>query len=165
MLCADYPFTFWGPWVRNSSLFYCSFSRHLKRELSSKTPSERTGLGEIFFQMLSIFKGAIAWKTFAHGRRNKRLQSRKLTLEKCFDSTSAGKEANECLDKCSQLTRSAKKVNTGTLRHSVSHISEMSGWQRKWYGPEENFIAQRLLFYSSVMIHVESTSEKLTLFL
>lgn len=99
------------------------------------------GLEEIFFQMLSIFKGAIACKTFAHGRRNKRLQSRKLTLEKCFDSTSAEKEANECLDKCSRLTRSAKKVNTGTLRHSVSHISEMRGWQRKRYGPEENFIA------------------------
>lgn len=102
--------------------------------------------------MLSIFKGAIAWKPFAHGRRNKCLQSRKLTLEKCFDSTSVGKEANECLDKCSWLTRSAKKVNTGRLRHSISHISEMRGWQRKRYGPEENLIAQRLLFYSPVVI-------------
>lgn len=73
--------------------------------------------------MLSIFKGAIAWKTFAHRRRNKRLQSRKLTLEKCFDLTSVEKEANECLDKCSRLTRSAEKVNTDTLRHYFPHFS------------------------------------------
>ncbi len=91
--------------VSQTRLFYCSFSRHFKRELEFK------GFGRfgVFFQTLSIFKGAIAWKTFAHGRRNKRLQSRKLTLEKCFYSTSAGREANECLDKCSQLIRSAKK--------------------------------------------------------
>jgi len=92
---------------------------------------EDGGLEEIFFQMLSIFKGAIAWKTFAHRQSNKRLQSRKLTLEKCFDLTSVKKEANECLDKCSRLTRSAEKVNTDTLRHSISHISQMRGWLRR----------------------------------
>ncbi len=118
ILRINYPFTFWGPWVR-LVCFIVPF-----QGISKESWVQRVWGDSVFFQTLSIFKGAIAWKTFAHGRRNKRLQSRKLTLEKCFYSTSAGKEANECLDKCSQLIRSAKKWNTGTLRHSISHISE-----------------------------------------